>query len=187
MNAATVSLLGVVAAAVIAASAAVVGPLILQRRKERVEESQRLQDETTRRMDLVNDVGVHCREWLLYLVRSLRDTEAGRTIAVAEFDEKCQALRFAAEDAFARTSSAGYELSDSGLADTLRDMETQVRDSLLRAAPSEHLTRLRTEATGYFTPRAIVRLRMLDEVSHRQAPTDPLAGTVFEQRRLPRS
>ncbi|WP_159073474.1 hypothetical protein [Streptomyces sp. RTd22] len=186
MSAATISLLGVVVAAVIAASAAVMGPLVLQRRKDRVEERRHLQETTARSMDLVNEAGVHCREWLLYLVRALRDAEAGRAIDVSEFDEKCQALRFAAEDAFARTSHAGYELSDSGLADTLRDMEAQVRESLLRAAPPEDLARLRTEATGFFTPRAVVRLRMLDEVSHHRTPTDPLAGTPFAQRRPPR-
>ncbi|MGF0173170.1 hypothetical protein ACQF36_22510 [Streptomyces sp. Marseille-Q5077] len=186
MNTATLGLVGAVTAALIAALAATLGPLVLHRRKERAEDLQRAKDDTTRRVDLVNEVGVHCRSWLLYMVRVLEDTEAGRALTVDAFDEKSAELRTAAEHALAQAVHAGYELSDSGLADALRAMDARVRASLIQALSPPEVSQLREEASSYFTPRAEVRVRMINEVTRQDSPTDPLVGTVFEHRHSPR-
>ncbi|MFK4100854.1 hypothetical protein ACI2L1_12420 [Streptomyces sp. NPDC019531] len=185
MNAATMGLVGALAGALVAATAATLGPLALQRRKEHVDERHRRADVVTRRVDIINDVGVHCRAWLIYLVRVLEDE--GRSVGptVGEFDEKSEALRDAAERALAQAAHAGYELSDSGLADALRAMETQVRRSLGHGGPGD-LAQLREQASGYFTPREIVRTNMLRQVTREELPTDPLSGTVFDRRNRPR-
>lgn len=186
MNTATLGLVGAVTAALIAALAATLGPLALQRRKERAEDLQRAKDDTTRRVDLINDVAVSCRAWLLYMVRVLQDTEAGRSLTVDAFDEKSAELRTAAEQALAQAVHAGYELSDSGLADALRAMEARVRTSLIRPLRPEDVSQMREEASSYFTHRAIIRVRMINEVTRQDSPTDPLTGTVFEHRHSPR-
>ncbi|MEV4738786.1 hypothetical protein [Streptomyces sp. NPDC049555] len=183
MNPATAGLIGAVIGALIAGSAATFGPLLLQRRKEQADERQRSKDETTRKIDLVNDVGVRCRAWLLYLVRVLQDRQAGRTVDLVKFDEQCAELRSAAEQALAQATHAGYKLSTSGLADALRETENQVRVALLLPARAEDLARLRTGASSYFLPRELIVLHMVDEVVRQQPPTDPLIGTVFERPR----
>ncbi|MEU9120055.1 hypothetical protein AB0C96_09365 [Streptomyces sp. NPDC048506] len=183
MDAALAGLSGTVIGALIGGSAAFFGPLFLQRRKERFDGRKDLRNETARRVDLVNDVGLRCRAWLVYLVRVLQDAEAGRTVTLAEFDEKCEGLRSAAESALAQAAHAGYELSHSGLADALRGTEDQVRVALLLPPRPQALAQLRNEASAYFPPREVVRMRMLEEVVHHADPTNPLAGTIFENRR----
>lgn len=183
MDAALAGLSGAVIGALSGGSAAFFGPLFLQRRKERFDGRKELRDETARRIDLVNDVGLRCRAWLVFLVRVLQDAEAGRTVTLTEFDEKCEELRSAAETAFAQAAHAGYELSHSGLADALRGTEDQVRVALLLPPRPRVLAQLRREASTYFPPREVVRMRMLEEVVHHANPTNPLAGTIFENRR----
>ncbi|MFG3105065.1 hypothetical protein ACGFZL_31735 [Streptomyces sp. NPDC048182] len=173
-------------AALIAALAATLGPLALQRRKERADSRQRLEDTTARRIDAVNDVGVSCRTWLTYLVRVLDDAQAGRAPMITDFDDKSEILRSAAETALAQAAHAGYELFDSELAYALRSLESAVRKAVLNPADAPWL-QLRDQANSYYAPRAVVRMHMLREVSGLQAPTDPLAGTVFDARRLPRN
>ncbi|MET9378837.1 hypothetical protein ABZX98_32670 [Streptomyces sp. NPDC002992] len=178
MDAAKIGLVGAVTAALIAALAATLGPLVLQRKKERADSRQRLEDATARRIDAVNDVGVSCRAWLTYLVQVLDDTQAGRAPTVTDFDEKTEALRSAAETALAHVAHAGYELWDSELAYALRSLESSVRGAVLSPADAP-LSQLHDQANAYYTPRAIIRTHMLREVTHLEPPTDPLAGTVF--------
>ncbi|MGY5133806.1 hypothetical protein ACWGJW_15610 [Streptomyces nigrescens] len=184
MNPAMAGLLGAISGALVTGSATTIGPLLLQRHKDRAEGHQRSKEETAKKVDLVNDVGVQCRAWLLYLSRSLQDRQAGSPATLAEFDEKGEGLRTAAERALAQAANAGYALSNSGLADALRALEDQVRVALLLPAHTEDLTQLHTQASSYFTPREVVTLRMLDEVLHDRPPTDPTSGTVFERRFL---
>ncbi len=61
VNPAEIGLVGAVAAASIAAMAATIGPLTLQRRKERADNKQSLEEATARKVDIVNNVGVCCR------------------------------------------------------------------------------------------------------------------------------
>ncbi|RBL84495.1 hypothetical protein DDE05_23480 [Streptomyces cavourensis] len=159
--------------------AATIGPLTLQRRKERADNRQSLEEATARKVDIVNNVGVCCRAWLTYLVRVLEDTQAGRVPTVSDFDEKSEALRSAAENALAQATHAGYELFDSRLAETLRAMESSVRSAVASPADAP-VSHLRDQASSYFASRAVIRLNMLSEVTNLEAPTDPLAGTVFE-------
>ncbi|QIY53447.1 hypothetical protein HEP86_01655 [Streptomyces sp. RPA4-5] len=181
MNPAVAGLVGAIFGALIAGSATTFGPLLLQRHKDRTEGRQRLEEARVRKVDLVNDVGVQCRAWLLYLSRTLHDRQAGSQVTLAEFDEKCEKLRTSAERALAQAANAGYVLSHSGLADALRSLEEQVRVSLLLPARPEHLAHLHGAANSYFTPRQVVTFRMLDEVLHGRPPSDPTSGTVFER------
>ncbi|RUQ37492.1 hypothetical protein [Micrococcus sp. HSID17227] len=184
MDAAKIGLLGAVAAALIAALAATIGPLTVQRRKERADSRQRLEDAVARRIDVVNNAGVCCRAWLTFLVRVLEDAQAGRVLPVDDFDEKSEPLRSAAESALAQAVHVGYELLDSELAHAMRSVESAVRSALLNPADAP-LDQLRDRANAYFEPREVIRTHMLREVTRLEKPTDPLAGTVFDSRRLP--
>ncbi|MGY4989355.1 hypothetical protein [Streptomyces sp. NEAU-S7GS2] len=181
MNPAVAGLVGAIFGALVTGSATTFGPVLLQRHKDRTEGRQRSKEERDRKVDLVNDVGVQCRAWLLYLSRSLHDRQAGSPVTLAEFDEKCEELRTSAETALAQVANAGYVLSHSGLADALRSLEDRVRFSLLPPAPPEDLAHLYGQARSYFTPRQVVTFRMLDEVLHDLPPSDPTSGTVFER------
>lgn len=75
-------------------------------------------------------------------------------------------------------------LLDSELARAMRSVESAVRSALLNPAHAP-LDQLRDRANAYFAPREVIRTHMLREVTRFEKPTDPLAGTVFDSRRLP--
>lgn len=172
-----------VTAAGMAATVAYLVPRRLQQRKEAEDERTRADQRRTEAIETIAKIRMDGSQWMTYLQTVVTDAATGRFVELGEFDSTAGELRKNNEAALALASHFGYDLFYTPFADWMRQVHGEVRTAVAeqsRAKAQAIITE--TNAFGsYFTPRAVITTRMMDEVTGGTRSTAHLfAGTAFD-------
>ncbi|WP_411142336.1 hypothetical protein [Streptomyces sp. x-80] len=186
MDGAWITFTSSVTAAAMAATVAYLVPRRLQQRKEAEDERDKAAKEKAEAIELIAKIRTDGTQWMTYLQTVITDTAAGRFVELREFDSKAGELMKNNEVALALASHLGYDLFYSPFTDWMRQVHGNVRAAVAeqsRAKAQEIITETNS-FRSYFTPREVITVRLMDEVTGGTRSTAHLfAGTEFDPQR----
>lgn len=166
MDAAFAGLIGALVGAVTTGAATYFGPLRLQKRKELIDAEAKTESQRAEAIRVISQIRVDGSAWLTYLLQVTLDVAEGRSVDLAEFDEKSTNLRVPTDRALAAASNLGHEIFYSRFAQSMRDVELRVRRFVASGSAVQAVDVLRETNyfEAYFTPRQIVTTHMIDDI-----------------------
>ncbi|MCZ4098277.1 hypothetical protein [Streptomyces sp. H39-C1] len=182
MDGAWITFTSSVSAATMAATVAYLVPRRLQQRKEAEDERTKADQRKAEAIETIAKIRTDGSQWMTYLQTVVTDAASGRFVELREFDSTAGELRKNNEAALALASHLGYDLFYSPFTDWMRQVHGEVRTAVAEQSrvKAQAIIRETNAFRSYFTPRAIITTRMMDEVTGGTRSTAHLfAGTVF--------
>lgn len=183
MDGAWITFTSSVSAAGMAATVAYLVPRRLQQRKEVEDRRAKAEQRRAEAIETIAKIRTDGSQWMTYLQTVVTDAAAGRFVELHEFDSTAGELRKNNEVALALASHLGYDLFYTPFVDWMRQVHSKVRTAVADQSRAQARAIIaETNSFGsYFTPRAIITTRMMDEVTGGTRSTDHLfAGTQFD-------